>query len=810
MSSRIFSLFLTVLVPCWSGAQPTFQKQLDGITGLFCLEQAADSSYWIGTFLGKILHFDAKGQWLNGLELHRGDTTSCRFVYDLERAPAGGVYALYDRSNYVTALDDHLILARLDATGAPLWQTSVYFGEVQHWAHNRLTTDAQGNVYVSSVRLNPVSGNLNEPNRIILTKVDAAGVLQWTKSFRGGGLNYPRALQRLSDGSLLICGNGQISAPYGFLLRLSADGQPVWSRRYDHLLFKAFAELPDGSWALAATEPGPLPQAAVLARLNPQGELLWAQRLQMPNALNWIPGLAAGPSGNILLFNYETPASVPSPDLISFSADGSFQWARRYDACLNPGISAGLVSADGGIAGLRYRAAGHLLLKTDAQGICANCPGEAFPLALAPLTDQPLPLNWEVADWPLPVKADVDFRPFAVVARDYCGQEKPVNGIGLDADSLCTFQTAGARASGSGQADAYQWTFSDGTPPQLTGTPAPTGVFFSTPGPATITLETRFGFCRDTFTTVVNVEPGPAPIRLGPDTTLCGLGARLPLDATTAGATGYQWNDGATAPLREVVQAGTYIARAVAGACSVSDTIQVNFQEQLTVVLGADTLLCDADTLWLDASVPGAERYHWSDGLETPRRPVTQSGFYAATASRAGCSGTGFIRVELFPRPPALPADTVLCEGEPLLLGAGENPGDAVFWNGQAGLPMFSYDGSGTVRRMVKYRHCRFEDKIAVHRAPCRQGFAFYAPNAFAPDGNAENATFALSGSGLEVLELQLFDRWGNRVFLGKNTAAWDGTTRDKPAATGVYTWLARLRQRNREGWLSGDVLLVR
>ena len=810
MPYRYLLLFALAVGVRHAPAQPTFQKQLDGVTGLFCLEQAADSSYWIGTFLGKLLHFDANGQWLNGIQIRRGDTTTTRFVYDLERAPGGGVFALYDRSNQNTALDDHLILARLDDTGKALWQTSVYFGEVQHWAHNRLTTDPQGNVFISSVRLNPTGSNLSEPNRIILSKVNAAGVLLWTKSYRGGGLNYPRALRRLSDGSLLICGNGQLSASYGFLLRLSPDGQLIWSRRYDRLLFKAFAELPDGSWALAATEPGPLPQTTAVVRVDTQGQVLWARRLLLPKALNWIPAMAAGPNGNILLFNYETPNDVPSPDLICLSATGDFTWAKRYDACFNPGISAGIVTSDGGIAGLRFRAAGHLFLKTDANGVCATCPGQDVQVTLEPITDQPLPLTCEPADWPLAVKADADLLPFPILVHDYCGQEKPVIGISPGPDTLCTYQTAGVQAFGPGQADNYNWTFSGGTPAQFTGNPAPPGLFFSAPGPATIRLETTFGFCRDTFTKAIFVQPGPAPVHLGPDTTLCGLAARMTLDATAAGATLYQWNDGATGPVREITQAREYIVSASANTCTVSDTIRVDVQEQLPIFLGPDTLLCDADTLWLDATISGAERYRWSDGLETPRRPVTSSGFYAVTAYRAGCSGSGFITVELFPRPPALPTDTVLCDDEPLVLTAGENPGDVIFWNGRPGFSAFAYDGNGTVQRIVKYRHCRFEDAVAVHRAPCKKGFAFYAPNAFAPDGSDQNGRFELSGAGLEVLELQLFDRWGNRIAVEQNPARWDGTTKGKPATPGVYTWLAHLRQRQREGWLSGEVLLVR
>lgn len=115
--------------------QNTFQKKVEGVNGLFTIEQTVDNHFWLGTFLGKILRLDGNGQWLGGENLHKGDTTETRFIYDLERTPDNGVWALYDRNNANTALDDYLILGRLDASGQPLWQTSVHYGEVLHWAH---------------------------------------------------------------------------------------------------------------------------------------------------------------------------------------------------------------------------------------------------------------------------------------------------------------------------------------------------------------------------------------------------------------------------------------------------------------------------------------------------------------------------------------------------------------------------------------------------------------------------------------------------------------------------------------------------
>ncbi len=788
--------------------QNTFQQKIEGVNGLFTLEQTADGHFWLGTFLGKIIRLDANGQWLGASNLHKGDTTETRFIYDLERAPDNGVWALYDRTNANTALDDYLILGRLNASGQPLWQTSVHYGEVLHWAHNRLASDPAGNAYVVSARFSAPGSS--QPSRTIFSKVASDGQLLFVKAFTNQGVNYPRAFQRLSDGSFLICGNGQLASSFGFLLRVSADGDVLWSRRYTRFLFKAVAEMPDGGWVFAATEAGPLPQANCVVRIDAQGNVAWARRLVMPAALNWIPAIVLSPTGDVLIGNYETRKDQPVPDLICLSPDGDFLWARRYDACRNFGISNLLVTNDGGLAALRYRPGGHLLLKTDVNGHCASCPDESISIALETLTDTPLDFQWQVEERTPPGKADCDYHPFDAVIEDFCGQDQPVTGIVLNASELCLYNPLTANAVGPGTADTYHWVFPTGLPATISGTPVAGGVEFTSPGPATVFLTTTTGFCQDTFTASLEVLPGPAPIDLGPDTTVCGP-VQILLDATTAGAQSYLWSDGTTSPHHSAIGTGAYSVTAQSGGCSVSDTVQFQRLEGLSVNLPGDTTLCGLDTFWLDATIPNGDRYHWSDGLELARRPVTEAGFYAVSVFRSGCSASDFVAINFFPRPPELPADTSLCVGESLVLSAGESVAGDICWNGQRGFAEFSFAGAGWVQRVVTYRECRFADSVLVRRQVCREGFGLYAPNVFSPNGDGQNDFFELFGDDLEVLQMQVFDRWGALVFSQAGASPlWDGSARSRAMSPGVYLWRAQLRQREHTGWLSGDLLLVR
>lgn len=790
--------------------QITFQKQIDDLNGLFCLEQTSDGTFWLGTYLGKIIRLGPDGQWLGGYTLQKGDTASTRFVYDLEKTPDGGVWALYDRNNDKTALDDYLILAKLSPDGLPVWQTPVHYGEVLHWAHNRLSSDPAGNCYALSARFSaPGSG---QPSRIILGKVAPDGATIWSKAFFNTGVNYPRTLQRLQDGSFLICGNGQLASSYGFVLRVSADGDILWSKRYNHLLFKAFAELPDGGWVFTATEAGPLPQSTCLLRMDSNGDILWARRLQMPNALNWLPGLITSPSGDLLIFNYETPKEQPVADMICMSPEGNFKWATRYDLCRNYGISAGIITNDGGIACLRYRAGGHLFLKTDAQGICAGCPASTVDIPLFDITDFPNDFAWQVENRPPPFPANSDYLPFATTVHDFCGNEIPVTGISVTPDTVCVFASFSVSAEGPGGADKYAWVFPGATPGFLSGLDAVSGIQYNTPGPATVSLITDTGFCRDSFSAPVYVKNGPAPFYLGKDTTLCGAGALVVLNAATPGASDYTWSDGITGPGRSATETGTYVVTASTGNCSTSDTINIQILENLSVILPVDTTICGVDTMWLDASTPGAESYIWNDGFTGAIRPVTEQGYYAVTAFRGNCSGSDFIAVRPFPTPPALPADTLVCNNEPVTFSVGESLAGEIYWNGESGYSQYVFEDSGWVHRVINFQNCRFSDSVYVRRVECRDGFFYFAPNVFSPNGDGENDLFEVSGEGLDILIFQVFDRWGNLLVSRKNEtpASWDGQVHGRSVQAGVYGWVARIQQRGRESWISGDVLVLR
>lgn len=66
----------------------------------------------------------------------------------------------------------------------------------------------------------------------------------------------------------------------------------------------------------------------------------------------------------------------------------------------------------------------------------------------------------------------------------------------------------------------------------------------------------------------------------------------------------------------------------------------------------------------------------------------------------------------------------------------------------------------------------------------------WYLPNAFTPDGNGVNDVLYFYGTGVKEFILQVFDRWGEKVFETTDTkVGWDGNYKGKAALAGVYAY---------------------
>jgi gliding motility-associated-like protein len=90
--------------------------------------------------------------------------------------------------------------------------------------------------------------------------------------------------------------------------------------------------------------------------------------------------------------------------------------------------------------------------------------------------------------------------------------------------------------------------------------------------------------------------------------------------------------------------------------------------------------------------------------------------------------------------------------------------------------------------------------------------FNIYIPNAFTPNDDDRNDIFLPIVQSEKLYTLSIFDRWGQRVFISKDSrTGWDGTFKGEECKTDVYTYKITLSTAGGSAKeYSGSVSLIR
>lgn len=140
---------------------------------------------------------------------------------------------------------------------------------------------------------------------------------------------------------------------------------------------------------------------------------------------------------------------------------------------------------------------------------------------------------------------------------------------------------------------------------------------------------------------------GVPVISLGNDTTICS-NSSISLDAGS-GFTSYSWSNGSTGQSISVNSSDSYSVTVSAGTCTASDVINVNVVAVPVVNLGADTTICQGETLVLDAGTSG-NGYFWSNFSIAQTITVGSTANYSVTVTNGGiCPATDNIQVTVQP-----------------------------------------------------------------------------------------------------------------------------------------------------------------
>jgi gliding motility-associated-like protein len=336
----------------------------------------------------------------------------------------------------------------------------------------------------------------------------------------------------------------------------------------------------------------------------------------------------------------------------------------------------------------------------------------------------------------------------------------------------------------SGSADDWLWDFGDGSP---TSTDAVVAHLYQQPGSYVVTLiGTAQGLCVavDSAEVTINVV---APADLQPRFDAVPSGdcdaASVELFNFSTGSTIFLWSfgDGATSTQTNPVHAyntpGQYTITLGLVDAVCSDTAYFSQTIDLAIPgIPLDLLspvgLCDGQSVVLDAG-SGFDAYAWSTSQSTQTISVSNEGDYIVVVTDGFCTGSDTISVVLSPGYPSLP-DREVCPTEQVVLTTPFEP-QSVLWSTGANTQGITVTLPGTYwYDAIDPFGCPRTDTVLVSFVAVASG-PVIIPNVFSPNGDGYNDIFLPENIDLASFKMDIYSRWGTKVFSAKGAIGWNG-----------------------------------
>ena len=240
-----------------------------------------------------------------------------------------------------------------------------------------------------------------------------------------------------------------------------------------------------------------------------------------------------------------------------------------------------------------------------------------------------------------------------------------------------------------------------------------------------------------------------------------------------SGGTNYSWNTGATtSSITPVTTAyASYTVIVSSGSCIDTAYASLTVNPSPSVALGNDVTLCDGQSVTLDAGPNPGAGFFWNTGDTSQTMTVSGAGTYWVIIGLNSCFAKD--TVSTFLAPHVQLTDTSLCTISPVVLDPGAGATNYLWSNG-SNSQTISVDHSGTYWVVAVFGNCLSSDSATV--TGDGTGGTLYIPNAFTPNGDFLNETFAAQGTGIATFNMRVFDRWGNLLFESDDiNKGWDG-----------------------------------
>lgn len=299
-------------------------------------------------------------------------------------------------------------------------------------------------------------------------------------------------------------------------------------------------------------------------------------------------------------------------------------------------------------------------------------------------------------------------------------------------------------------------------------------------------------------------------------------------------ATEYLWSTGVVTRDITVEETGTYWVRSDVG-CIAIDTFYIDGHEITPPDIDvSDIIVCPEENevaITVDVNGETDVTYGWSpiagvlsgnDQANATVNPnVSEKFIITVTRTEGICRSTARDTVQISKYDVGyidiVGADDILCNRQSAEIAVQPDDFESYHWK-YNDLPLTGNSSKTTISAFDDFNiyvgtmdanGCGLADSAILKTEPC---CTLLMPNAFSPNGDGINDVFcAVGGQSIENIFLQIFDRWGQRVFFSYNPAVgWDGSFKGTKCDVGTYFYHLSYKCDDEMADKRGDITLIK
>jgi len=183
-----------------------------------------------------------------------------------------------------------------------------------------------------------------------------------------------------------------------------------------------------------------------------------------------------------------------------------------------------------------------------------------------------------------------------------------------------------------------------------------------------------------------------------------------------------------------------------------------------------------------------------SSGYGVVASPSVSTEYTVNVSYNSFCGAQKTVFVKVNPNPVVVAGrDTTLNLEQPMFISAAGTgtmtwiDGEEIMCRVCPNSQVFPSRNSCYVVESVNEFGCKAKDEMCIE---VTKEFGVYVPNAFTPNGDGLNDEFLLSGYNITDITMDIFDRWGEKLFSSKDiTQGWKGNFKNVACESGVYIY---------------------